>query len=314
MARILITQSLVPGGIDPLMASGHELTVRDQPSPMPRSELLAAIGETDALLCLLSDTIDGEILSKAPRLKVIANVAVGYDNIDVDAASSRGILVLNTPGVLDASTADLALFLMLAARRRTTEAEHVLRAGRWQGWGLNQQLGSDLSGATVGLVGFGRIAQAVARRLAGFECTVLHHTRHDTLQPGWCEDLKEMSRVVDVLSIHVPRSGSTSHLVDAEILASLPRSAVVINTARGSVLDESALADALHDGQIAGAGLDVYDGEPQVNRKLLDAPNVTLLPHIGSATLATRLAMCRVAASGLLEVLDGGMPSNVVQW
>lgn len=314
MARILVTQSLVPGGIDPLARSDHELVIRDEPYPMSRAELREYVEEVDAVLCLLSDRIDDEVLSNAPRLRVIANIAVGYDNIDLEAATSRGIMVLNTPGVLDASTADLAVFLMLAARRRTTEAERVLREGRWQGWGLSQQLGSDLSGAVVGLVGYGRIAQAVERRLVGFDASVVHHTRHDTGHPGWRPDLREMSSGVDVLSIHVPSSSSTKHLVDGRVLGSLPRSAVVINTARGSVLDEVALATALSSGSIAGAGLDVYDGEPTVNPLLLDAPNVTLLPHIGSATISTRRAMCQLAATGLLDALQGGVPSNVVRW
>ena len=209
-------------------------------------------------------------------------------------------------------TADIAILLMLSTRRGATKAEADLRAGRWEGWSLGDHLGRDLTGATVGLLGYGRIGQAVARRLQGFDATVLHHTRNDTGLPGWTSSLHDMAAVADVLSIHVPSTDATRHLVDAAVIAALPDGAVVINTARGPVLDEMALADALLAGRIAGAGLDVFDGEPEVNPRLLEAPGCTLLPHIGSATVTVRRAMCDLACAGVLAVLAGETPSNIV--
>ena len=312
MARILVTQPLVDGGDARLRASEHDVVQRTEAGPMPAAELVAASDEFDAIVCLLSDQITDEVLHKATRLKVVGNVAVGVDNIDRVAAASAGVAVVNTPGVLDAATADIAILLMLSTRRGATKAEADLRAGRWEGWSLGDHLGRDLTGATVGLLGYGRIGQAVARRLQGFDATVLHHTRNDTGLPGWTSSLHDMAAVADVLSIHVPSTDATRHLVDAAVIAALPDGAVVINTARGPVLDEMALADALLAGRIAGAGLDVFDGEPEVNPRLLEAPGCTLLPHIGSATVTVRRAMCDLACAGVLAVLAGETPSNIV--
>ena len=312
MARILVTQPLVDHGGDRLAASPHEVVLRTTEGPMPRSELIEAVCEFDAIVCLLSDRFDATVLEAASRLRVVGNVAVGVDNIDLAAAVHAGVAVVNTPGVLDDATADIAVLLMLAARRGASQAEADLRAGRWSGWTLGDHLGQDLTGTTVGLVGYGRIAQTVARRLQGFDTTVLHHTRTDTGLPGWTGSLHEMARRCDVLSIHVPSSAETRHLIDAEVIGELPRGSVVINTARGPVLDEDALADALDEGRLSGAGLDVFDGEPTVNPRLLAAPGCTLLPHIGSATVSVRRAMCDLACAGVLSVLDGGSPANLV--
>jgi len=313
MARILITQQLVDGGLDALEGSGHEVTYRQEASPMARAELLAAIGSFEAIICTLADTIDDEVLAAGVRLSVVANVAVGYDNIDLGAALRRGITVCNTPGVLDGSTAELTMLLMLAARRRSSDREADLRQGRWLGWGIAGNLGLDLSGATLGLVGYGRIAQAVARRAAAFDMSVLHHTRRPTGEPGWCASLLEMAAATDVLSVHVPLSPVTTGLIDRSVLAALRPTAVVINTARGPVVDEAALAEALEEGRLWGAGLDVYVGEPTISARLLAAPHTVLLPHIGSATAGTRLAMCRLAVNGVLEVLSGRRPANIVE-
>jgi glyoxylate reductase len=312
MARVLVTRRLPDGGLDPLAA--HEL-VGPQPGDRPyaHDDLVALAGEVDAIVCLLSDRIDAEVFrAGAPRLRVVANVAVGYDNVDVAAAHAHDVVVCNTPGVLDETTADLAFALILAAARGTSAAEADLRAGRWPGWGITQYLGRDVHGATLGIVGYGRIGRAVARRGVGFGMTVLHHTRSDTGEPGWYGDLDELLASADIVSLHVPGGDATHHLIDARRLALMQPTAVLVNTARGTVVDEAALADALHNGRLFAAGLDVYEREPEVHPSLLTAPNTTLLPHLGSASQGTRLRMAQLATSAVVTVLDGGTPANVV--
>jgi glyoxylate reductase len=239
-------------------------------------------------------------------------VAVGFDNIDVAAARRLGIDVCNTPGVLDETTADLAFLLILAACRLAWEAERDLRAGTWAGWGINQYLGRDVHGAVLGLVGYGRIGAAVARRAEGFGMTVVHHTRHDTGVPGYTASLDHLLSEADIVSLHVPLNDATRHLIGRPQLALMQGHAVVVNTARGPVIDEEALADALHDGTIFAAGLDVYEREPAIHPRLLEAPRTVLLPHIGSATQATRAQMARMACNGVCAVLDGARPPNLV--
>jgi glyoxylate reductase len=245
-------------------------------------------------------------------LQVIGTAAVGYDNIDVALADSLGITVCNTPGVLDATTADLAFLLILNATRSATEAEADLRNGRWEGWGFSTNLARDVHGAILGLVGYGRIARAVARRATGFDMEVIHTARHDTGEPGYVASLTDLLRRSDVVSLHVPLSDSTRHLIGAAELAMMKPTAVLVNTARGAVIDENALVDALENGDIFGAGLDVFDGEPKVNPRLLSAPRVTLLPHIGSATIGTRTRMAQLACQGVCDVLAGKVPMNRV--
>jgi glyoxylate reductase len=313
LSRVLVTRELPPGGLDPLVEAGHELVQRPDDTPFTHAELTAAVADADALVCVLSDRIDAEVLAAgAPRLKVVASVAVGYDNIDVGAAVQCGVAVCNTPGVLDETTADLAFLLILAASRLASDAEADLRAGRWHRWGINQYLGRDVHGAILGLVGFGRIGQAVARRAAGFGMEVRHHTRTDTGLPGWVPDLDTLLREADVVSLHVPLSDDTRHLIDARRLAFMKRDAVLVNTARGPVVDEEALAAALEAGALLAAGLDVYEHEPDVHPRLLAAPRTVLLPHIGSASLATRTRMAQVAAEGTAAVLAGKTPANLV--
>jgi glyoxylate reductase len=286
---------------------------RDEDTPFTHDELVAAAPEADAILCLLTDRIDAEVLAAgAPRLRVVANVAVGYDNIDVAAAETQSVAVCNTPGVLDETTADLAFLLILAASRRASEAEADLRAGRWAGWDINQYLGRDVHGATLGLVGFGRVGQAVGRRAAGYGMQVLHHTRRDTGLPGWVENLDDVLREADVVSIHVPLGDETTHLIDAHRLALMKSDSVLVNTARGPVVDEEALAIALEEGKLFAAGLDVFEREPEVHPRLLAAPHTVLLPHIGSASVATRTRMARTAAEGARAVLAGEVPPNLV--
>jgi glyoxylate reductase len=237
---------------------------------------------------------------------------VGYDNVDVTAATAGGISVCNTPGVLDETTADLAFLLILAASRLASEAEGDLRSGRWLGWGINQYLGRDVHGATLGVVGYGRIGTAVARRAAGFGMQVLHHTRHDTGAPGWRADVDDLLRESDIVSLHVPLSDATRHLIDDRRLRLLRPDAVIVNTARGPVIDEEALAAALEDGRIFAAGLDVYEREPAVHPRLLAAPRTVLLPHLGSASQATRTRMAQLACEGVVAVLAGDRPPNLV--
>jgi glyoxylate reductase len=310
--RVLVTRHLPEGGTEPL--AGLDVV---GPEPDDRAyshgELVAFAGEVDGIVCLLTDRIDGEVLDAGgDRLRVVANAAVGFDNIDVARAATRGIVVCNTPGVLDETTADLAFMLVLAASRVTSSAEADLRARRWPGWGITQYLGRDVHGATLGIVGYGRIGRAVARRATGFGMTVLHHTRHDTGAPGWCAELDRLLRESDIVSLHVPGGAATHHLIDARRLALMKPTAVLVNTARGTVVDEAALAAALHDGRLFAAGLDVYEREPEVHPDLLRAPRTVLLPHIGSASQATRLRMAHLATSAVATVLAGGTPPNVV--
>lgn len=313
MARVLVTRRLPDGGTDPLVEAGHEIVARVDDAPFSKEALLTAAGETDAIVCLLTDRIDADVIAAGmPRLRVIANVAVGFDNIDVAAARRAGIAVCNTPGVLDETTADLAFFLLLAAARLTSGAEADLRSGTWDGWGINQHLGHDVHGSILGLVGNGRIGQAVGRRAAGFGMSVRHHTRHDTGRPGWTGDLDGLLAESDLVSLHVPLTDETHHLVDARRLALMKSSAVLVNTSRGPVVDEEALASALERGDIFAAGLDVFEREPQVHPRLLAAPRTVLLPHIGSASVATRTRMARLACAGAVAVLAGERPPNLV--
>jgi glyoxylate reductase len=314
MATVLVTRRLPDGGLDPLADAGHELLLRIDDEPLTHAQLVQAAAEVDAIVCLLTDRIDRTVLEAgAGRLRVVANVAVGYDNVDVAAAHGLGIAVCNTPGVLDETTADLAFLLVLAASRLAHEAEADLRAGRWAGWGINQYLGRDVHGAVLGLVGYGRIGQAVARRAAGFGMSVLHHTRHDTGVPGWTGDLDQLLVESDVVSLHVPLTDATRHLVGPRELRLMRPSAVLVNTARGPVVDEEALAVALEEGTIFAAGLDVFEREPTVHPRLLAAPRTVLLPHIGSATTATRTRMAVVASEGARQVLAGEEPPNLVR-
>jgi glyoxylate reductase len=312
LARILVTRRLPDGGLEPL--TGHDIVgPNDDDAPFTHDELRAHTAGCDAIVSLLTDRIDAEVLAAgAGRLRVVANVAVGYDNVDVRTAAAYGITVCNTPGVLDETTADCAFLLILAASRLASSAEADLRADRWRGWGITQYLGRDVYGATLGLVGYGRIGRAVARRAAGFGMTVLHHTRHDTGEPGYVADLDALVAEADIVSLHIPGGDATRHLIDARRLALMKPTAVLVNTARGTVVDEAALADALERGRLFAAGLDVYEREPEIHPALLRAPRTVLLPHIGSASQATRLAMATMATSAAATVLAGGVPHNVV--
>jgi glyoxylate reductase len=314
VSRILVTRRLPDGGLDQLHGEGHDVVQRDGDTPYTTDELVGLAATVDAVVCLLTDRMDEHVLASGASgsLKVVGNVAVGYDNIDVAAAGRLGIAVCNTPGVLDETTADAAFLLALAAARLASDAERDLRNDAWPGWGVNQYLGQDVHGATLGLVGYGRIGRAVARRAAGFGMQVLHHTRHDTKMPGYVAALDDLLTRSDIVSLHVPLTGETRHLIGARQLGLLRPGAVLVNTARGPVVDEEALAEALHAGTVFAAGLDVYEREPAVHPRLLSAPRTVLLPHIGSASRATRTQMARVAVAGVCDVLAGRTPENLV--
>jgi glyoxylate reductase len=264
---------------------------------------------------MLTDRIDQRVLraGAAARLRVVSVAAVGYDNVDVAEAAVLGIVVCNTPGVLDETTADLAFLLILSAGRLASDAERDLRAGRWHGWGITDHLGRDVHGTCLGLVGYGRIARAVARRAEGFGMEVIHHTRTDTGVPGYVAALPELLARADTVSLHVPLTPSTRHLIGAEELALMKPTAVLVNTARGAVVDEAALARALEKGDIFAAGLDVYSEEPAIDPDLLAAPRTVLLPHIGSASTQTRTAMARMASQAICDVLAGRSPEHLVR-
>jgi glyoxylate reductase len=315
VARVLVTRPLTEGGTDPLVDAGHEVVMlRGDGAALSPQELVRAAARCDGIVCHLTDRIDTAVLEsgRSGTLRVVANAAVGYDNIDVVTANAMGITICNTPGVLDDTTADLAFLLILTATRGASAAEADLREGRWTGWGFGTHLARDVHGATLGLVGFGRIARVVAERATGFAMEVIHTTRHDTGVTGFVPTLDELLERSDIVSLHVPLTPSTRHLIGAAELARMKPTAVLINTARGPVVDEDALADALESGSLYAAGLDVFDGEPKVNPRLLAAPRTTLLPHIGSATIATRTRMARLACQGVCDVLAGLTPPNLV--
>jgi glyoxylate reductase len=262
-----------------------------------------------------SITVDAALLDSAgSSLEVVANFGVGYDNIDVDAARARGVRVTNTPGVLTNATAELAVALMLAAGRRIAEADATVRRGEWGQSSADELIGRELAGATVGLVGFGRIGGRVAELLRGFEVRLLVTSRSSSTPSPGAERLEFLDLLIasDFVSVHVPLTAETRHLIDADAMAAMKRGAILVNTSRGAVVDTTALIDALRSGHLGAAGLDVYEDEPQVPQGLRELPNTVLLPHIGSATATTRDAMARLCADNVIAVLDGRDPPTAV--
>jgi glyoxylate reductase len=301
--RVFVTHRLPGGGLDRL-AARHETEVWPEGTQPPRAELLRRAPELDGLLSMLTDAVDAELIAAAPRLRAISNYAVGVDNIDLDAARARGIPVGNTPDVLTDSTADLAVALMLGIGRRLVEGDAFVRRGEWRTWEPELLLGHDLHGATVGIVGYGRIGRAVAGRVEGFGCEVLH---------TGAMPLEQVLERSDFVSLHTPLTPETRGLIDAEALGRMKPTAYLVNTARGPVVETAALAGALYAGEIAGAALDVTDPEPLPgDHPLLGAPNLIVLPHLGSATHATREKMADMAVDNLLAGLAGEpMPHRV---
>jgi len=316
---VFVTRPLPAGGTDPLadpdgLGPPCEVVQRPDDEPLDKDGLIATLVQGfDGVVAVLTERFDADVFAAGKgRLRVVANVAVGYDNIDVEAATAAGVVICNTPAILDDTTADIAFLLILAASRRASEAEATLRAGRWTGFHMDEFLGRDVHGATLGLVGYGRIGQALARRAQGFGMEVIHHTRSPTGEPGWTHDLHELLGRADIVSLHVPLSAGTRHLIGRAELAAMKPTAVLVNTARGPVVDEEALAEALEQGVIFAAGIDVYEQEPTVHPRLLAAPGTVLLPHIGSATVATRTAMSQLASSSARAVLAGTTPPNAL--
>jgi glyoxylate reductase len=324
---VLVTRRL---SVDPLpflrarLGEGCGVELHDSDDPMPRADLLARAASADAIVATLSDRIDEELLARAPRLRVVANHAVGVDNIDLRACRARGVRATNTPDVLTDATADMAFALLLAVARRLREGERMIREGRFTGWAPTMLLGLELRGALLGIFGFGRIGQAVARRALGFGMRVAWSRREGTSAPSAPRipaDLQtkvselsfdEMLAQADAISLHAPLNASTRHAFSAAQLARMKRGALLINTARGPLVDEAALAAALASGQLGGAGLDVFEHEPKVHPALIPRDDVVLVPHLGSATVAARRAMAETAMAEAARVLLGQEPLHGV--
>ncbi len=313
---LLATHPLFPGPRRRLEEK-FDVAYWTEPDRPPRAELLRRVAARDALICLLTDKIDEELLAAAPRLRAVANVAVGYDNVDLDACTRRHIAVSNTPGVLDETTADFAWALLLAVARRLIEGDALARSGAWKGWNLDQLCGRDVWGKTLGILGFGRIGRAVARRAKGFQMRVLYHnTRRASTEAEretnaeFCE-LDEVLARSDFLSLHVPLLPETRGLIGSRELALMKPTAYLINTSRGPVVQEAALIAALENGRIAGAALDVYEREPAIASGLRRA-NVVLAPHLASASVETRTKMAMMAVDNVIAVFDDRRPANIL--
>ena len=314
--KVLITRPIQQSVIDRI--SEHcDVQVHTLDDPMPPELLTSAMREVDGVMPA-GVRISKEIIEASPRLRVISNIAVGYDNIDLETCNRRHILVTNTPDVLTEATADLAFALILAAGRRVAEGDRYVRGGHWKHWQWNCLWGTEMHGKTLGLFGFGRIAQAVARRAHGFSMRILYHARGRVSASIEKElaaefvDRETLLRRSDFLSLHVPLTPETRHAIGAAELALMKPSAIIINAARGPIIDEEALVRALQAGRLAGAGLDVFEHEPKPNPALLTMENVTMMPHVGSATAETRLQMALLASKNLLTALRGERPPNLV--
>ena len=315
--RILVTREVFDETLG-YLAQHCEVDSNQQDSPLSPDALAQRLAGRDGVMCCLTDRIDAMLLDACPQLKAVANIAVGYNNIDLAACTARGIMATNTPGVLDDSTADLAWALMLATARRITEVESCIRAGQWTGWRLKQWLGVDVHHATLGIIGMGRIGQTIARRAAGFDMKVIYNNRKRLSQDierrlnATYASKDELLAQADFVVLQVPYSPETHHLIGAAELRKMKPSAILINSTRGGVVDDAALIDALSNGALRGAGLDVFENEPRLNPAFLQLRNVVLTPHIGSSTEATRQAMAMTAAKNLVAALTGGNPPNLL--
>ena len=315
--RVLVTREVFDETLD-YLRQHCEVQDNQGDKAFAPAALAAAVANCDGLMCCLTDRVDATLLAAAPGLKVVANIAVGYNNIDVPACTARGVMATNTPGVLDDSTADLAWTLMLGTARRITEVERRVRAGEWTGWQLKQWLGVDVHHATLGIIGMGRIGQAIARRAIGFDMKVIYHNRKritpelERKANAAYVSFDELLAQADFVVLQMPYSADTHHLIGKTQLAKMKRSAILINSTRGGVVDDAALIAALRDGTIRGAGLDVYENEPKLNPEFLELDNVVLAPHVGSSTEATRKAMAMLAAQNLVAALQGDTPPNLL--
>lgn len=315
---VVVTRWLPPPGTAPLADAGLEVRYQDEDRPPERPELLALVGGADGVLSLLTERVDDELLDAAgPQLQVVANMAVGYDNVDVEACSRRGVVVTNTPGVLTEATADLTWALILAATRRLGEGERLVRRGAWAGWRPGQLLGLGLQGKVLGVFGLGQIGAAVARRARAFGMEVRYTNRRprpDEAELGarWVP-IDELLASADVLSLNAPSTPETRHVIDAAALAAMKPGSVLVNTARGPLVDEAALVEALRSGHLRAAGLDVYEHEPELHPGLFGLEQVVLAPHLGSATDEARGAMVQLACDNIVAVLSGRRPLTPVR-
>lgn len=315
--KVLVTREVFDEALE-LLEHHFEVTANQSDRPFPPDELARKLADKVGALTTLTDRVDAALLERCPDLKAVCNIAVGFNNIDLAACSALGVLATNTPGVLDDSTADFTWALILATARRVTEAEAALRASEWKGWKLKQFLGQDVHHATLGIVGMGRIGQAVARRARGFDMTVLYHnTRRASSEiEQACNatyvSLDDLLGRADFLTLHVPYSPKAHHLIGASELARMKPTAILVNAARGGVVDDRALVAALREGRLAGAGLDVFENEPALDPGFIELHNVVLTPHIASSTEATRRKMALMAAENLVAALTGQRPPNLL--
>lgn len=314
--KVLVTRNIPRDGLVELFQKCH-VDYHGSNEVMSKDELFKRVKEVDGLLCV-GMRANEELMEHAPRLKVISNYGVGYDNIDVKAATRRKIIVTNTPDVVTEATAELAFGLLLAVTRRIAEADSILKSKAPFRWGPMQLLGVELTGKTLGIIGFGRIGQAVARRAKAFGMNVIYYQRTprdksiDSSERCYYQPLEALLKQADIVSIHVPMTEETYHLIGEEQLSLMKRGAYLINTARGPVVDEEALVKALKNGILAGAGLDVFEREPHIHPELLQLNNTVLTPHIGTSTMETRIAMAKMAAKNLIAFFEGKQPPNVV--
>ena len=316
--KIYITRMLPNEIIDKLSGDFDVRMWEEEDIPVPKEVLLKEIEDVDGLICLFTETIDEEVIKKAQNLKVISNVAVGYNNIDIEAAAKRDIIVTNTPGVLTETTADLTFALLMATARRVVEASDYLRRGEWGSWSMMQLTGQDIYGATMGIIGLGRIGEALVKRAKGFDMKVLYHNRTRKLEKEQelgihYVELKDLLEQSDYVCLLLPYSPEVHHLIGKEELSLMKNDAILINSGRGGLVDEDALFQALKEGEIWAAGLDVFEQEPvPVDHPLLTLPNVVTLPHIGSASVKTRMRMAHLAADNMINVLKGNEPITPV--
>jgi glyoxylate reductase len=316
--RVVLTRQMPSSAADVLAAAGHTVDMFETSEPPPRHEITARARGCAGLITMLSDRVDEEFLDAiGSSLRIVANYAVGFDNIDLDACRRRGIRASNTPGVLTEATADLAWALILSAARNVAEGDRVMRSGRWSGWAPLQLLGLELNGATLGILGAGRIGSAVARRSFGFGMRVLYTDPNvnELLENDLHAERVDLDRLLaesDILSLHIPMTPEARHLIGRAQFDAMKPTAILINTARGPIVDEAALVAALRSGVIAAAGLDVYENEPRMAPGLTELPNIVVLPHLGSATTSTRSKMAAMAAENVVAVLAGREPPNAV--
>jgi lactate dehydrogenase-like 2-hydroxyacid dehydrogenase len=315
--KVLVTREVFDETLE-LLGQQLDVTSNQSDTPLTAEDLAVRLADKSGALTVLTDKIDEALLAKCPNLRAVCNIAVGFNNFDLKAMSARGVLGTNTPGVLDAATADFTWALILATARRLTEAEAWLRAGQWHGWKLKQFLGLDVQGATLGVIGMGRIGQAVARRARGFDMPVLYYNRKrlDPALERECNarhaSLDELLAQSDIVTLHTPYSAESHHLIGAAQLAKMKKTAILIHAARGGVVDDAALIAALNNGTIAAAGMDVYENEPKFTPEFLKLANVVLAPHIASATTRTRRHMAMLAAKNLMTALSGQRPPNLL--